>query len=111
MTLVPLESAYIEGNFRETQIDHVRPGQRVTIFVDALPGVALSGHVQNLEPASGVFFSLLPAHNATGNFTKIVQRVPVRVQLDPDDALLDILRPGLSTNVSVDTKPAKDKHT
>jgi membrane fusion protein (multidrug efflux system) len=107
MTLVPLESAYIEGNFRETQIDHVRPGQRVTIFVDALPGVALSGHVQNLEPASGVFFSLLPAHNATGNFTKIVQRLPVRISIDPDQSAARDLRVGMSVIPAIDVSAGK----
>ena len=80
------------------------PGQSATVVADVLPDHAFHGRVISLAPATGATFSVIPAENATGNFTKIVQRVPVRIELDGDDAMLRALRPGLSTTVSVDTR-------
>jgi membrane fusion protein, multidrug efflux system len=102
MVLVPLDRTYVEANFKETQLGGLRVGDRVRVEVDAYPGVALQGTVESLAPASGSTFSLLPPENATGNFTKIVQRVPVRVGLPPDNPLAGRLRPGLSVVVTVD---------
>jgi membrane fusion protein, multidrug efflux system len=105
-SLVPLDEVYVDANFKETQLAHLRPGQKVAITVDALPDQAIEGTVTSLAPASGAVFSLLPPDNATGNFTKIVQRLPVRVSVPPDVATLNLLRPGMSVVVSVNTKPA-----
>lgn len=96
LTLVPLDAVYIEAHFRETQIAHMQAGQPVEITVDALPDVQLKGRVESLGPASGVSFSTVPPHNATGNFTKIVQRLPVRIYLEPDQADTRKLRVGMS---------------
>jgi membrane fusion protein, multidrug efflux system len=104
-SLVPLDEVYIEANFKETQLAHLRPGQRVAIEVDALPGHAIGGTVSSLSPASGAVFSLLPPDNATGNFTKIVQRLPVRIDVPTEVAAQRLLRTGMSVVVSVDTKP------
>jgi membrane fusion protein (multidrug efflux system) len=104
-SLVPLDEVYIDANFKETQISRLRPGQTVQIGVDALPDRRLEGSVVNFAPASGSVFSLLPPDNATGNFTKIVQRVAVRVRVPADVAREGVLRPGMSVVVSVDTKP------
>lgn len=103
-SLVPLDAVFVDANFKETQLDRLRPGQRVSISVDALPGRSIDGTVASLAPASGSVFSLLPADNATGNFTKIVQRVPVRIRVPADVAGESLLRPGMSVVVSVDTK-------
>ncbi|WP_263262234.1 HlyD family secretion protein [Pseudomonas sp. RIT-PI-S] len=104
MTIVPLQALYLTANFKETQVGQMRPGQTVVVHVDALPGQALQGHVDSLAPGTGAQFALLPASNATGNFTKIVQRVPVRIQLEIPDALRDVLVPGLSATVDVDLR-------
>ena len=106
-SLVPLDEIYIDANFKETQLARLRPGQKVAISVDALPDQALEGTVDSLAPASGAVFSLLPPDNATGNFTKIVQRLPVRVRVPTDVAAQGLLRPGMSVVVSVNTKPTK----
>lgn len=103
MALVPLDSLWIEANYKETQITDMEPGQTARISVDAFPDVPLTGVVDSLSPASGGQFSLLPAENASGNFTKIVQRIPVRIRLPKDNPLLGKLRPGLSVIVDVDT--------
>ena len=105
MALVPLPQAYVVANFKETQLTHIQPGQTARIAVDSFPGDDLEGHVESLAPASGLEFALLPPDNATGNFTKIVQRVPVKIVLAPDKALLGKLRPGTSVEVSINTKP------
>jgi membrane fusion protein (multidrug efflux system) len=103
--LVPLSDVYIDANFKETQLGRLRPGQPVSIEVDALPGRKIEGVVQSVAPASGAVFSLLPPDNATGNFTKIVQRVPVRVRVPADVAARNELRPGMSVIVDINTKP------
>lgn len=103
MAIVPLHATYIVANFKETQLTSVRGGQPVTVRVDAFPDVKLSGHVDSLSPASGLEFSLLPPDNATGNFTKIVQRVPVKITLD-DSSLTGLLRAGMSVEPTIDTK-------
>jgi membrane fusion protein, multidrug efflux system len=103
--LVPLSDVFIDANFKETQLAHLQPGQPVSISVDALPDAALQGVVASVSPASGSVFTLLPPDNATGNFTKIVQRLPVRIQVPADVAERGALRPGMSVVVSVNTKP------
>jgi membrane fusion protein (multidrug efflux system) len=104
-SLVPLDAVYIDANFKETQVGRLKPGQPVTVSIDALPGHPLDGVVESLSPASGAMFSLLPPDNATGNFTKIVQRLPVRIAVPIDASGERVLRPGLSVVVSVNTKP------
>ena len=103
-SLVPLEGVYIDANFKETQLARLQPGQKVAISVDALPGDAVEGYVESVAPASGAVFSLLPPDNATGNFTKIVQRVPVRIRVPADVARQGLLKAGMSVVVKVDTK-------
>jgi membrane fusion protein (multidrug efflux system) len=104
MELVPLSRTYIVANYKETQLTHMRAGQRAWITVDTFPQDKLAARVASLAPASGLEFSLLPPDNATGNFTKIVQRVPVKLLIDNDGQLLGRLRPGMSVTVRVDTK-------
>jgi membrane fusion protein (multidrug efflux system) len=108
MSVVPLNTMYIGANFKETQIGRMRVNQPVEIEVDALPGLKLHGHVESVTPGTGAQFSLMPPENATGNFTKIVQRVPVRVALDAGPDARRVLVPGLSLKVIVDTRDAKD---
>jgi membrane fusion protein (multidrug efflux system) len=103
MAVVPLDAVYVVANFKETQLTHVRDGQPVEIRIDGFDGTRLTGHVDSLSPASGLEFALLPPDNATGNFTKIVQRVPVKIVLD-DHSLTGLLRPGMSAEPTVDTK-------
>lgn len=107
MSVVPLSSLYIIANFKETQIGLMRRGQPVTIHVDALGSTELTGHVDSISPGTGSQFSLLPPQNATGNFTKIVQRVPVRIAIDAGPEVRAILVPGLSVTVEVDTVSTK----
>ena len=102
LTLVPLDAVYVEANFRETQLARVQVGQPVEVTVDALPGLRLKGRVESLGPASGVSFSTVPPHNATGNFTKIVQRLPVRIQLEPGQEDVRRLRVGMSVRPVID---------
>ncbi len=104
LSLVPLESAYIVANFKETQIGRLKPGQKVDIKPDAYGDRVVVGVIDSVAPASGAEFSLLPPENATGNFTKIVQRVPVRITVPPEVAREGILRPGLSVVVDVRTR-------
>ncbi len=103
-SLVPLAEVYVTANFKETQVARLRPGQQVSMAVDALPEHTIQGTVESFSPASGAVFSLLPPDNATGNFTKIVQRLPVRIQVPLDVAREGLLRPGMSVVVSVNTK-------
>ena len=102
---MPLDAVYIDANFKETQLAELQPGQPVTICGRRLPGRTIEGRVASVAPASGSVFSLLPPDNATGNFTKIVQRVPVRIVVPADVAEQALLRPGMSVVVSVNTKP------
>jgi membrane fusion protein, multidrug efflux system len=105
MAVVPLDAVYVVANFKETQLTHVRNGQPVELYVDSFQTTRLKGHVDSLSPASGLEFALLPPDNATGNFTKIVQRVPVKIVLD-DQSLNGLLRPGMSAVPTVNTKSA-----
>jgi membrane fusion protein (multidrug efflux system) len=105
MAVVPLDAVYVIANFKETQLTHVRNGQPVELSVDSFDSTRLKGHVDSLSPASGLEFALLPPDNATGNFTKIVQRVPVKIVLD-DQSLNGLLRPGMSAEPTVNTKAA-----
>lgn len=107
--LVPLQSVRIDANFKETQVERMRPGQPVTVTVDAYPDHPIHGVVESFSPASGSVFSLLPPDNATGNFTKIVQRLPVRVKVPLAVAREGLLRPGLSAVVRVDTRTAGEQ--
>lgn len=104
MAIVPIPLVRIVANFKETQIAGLRRGQPVQIHTDAWPDVRISGRVESLAPSSGSRFSILPPENATGNFTKIVQRVPVRIAIDPGNALSGRLRPGLSVIVTIDSR-------
>ena len=103
ITLVPLRAVWVVANYREVQLTHVRPGQRTVVTVDALPGLRLHGHVDSLEPSSQALGSSLVPDRATGSFTKVIQRVPVKIALDPAPDLLGLLRPGLSAEAWIDT--------
>jgi membrane fusion protein (multidrug efflux system) len=102
MAVVPLNSIYVVANFKETQLTAIKPGQSVKLTVDSFPGVIFSGRVESLSPGSGSEFSLLPADNATGNFTKIVQRIPVKISIDSNE-LSGRLRAGMSVVPRIDT--------
>jgi len=104
MAVVPLQAVYIVANYKETQLTDVRSGQKATVDIDTFPGTTVHGYVDSLAPASGEEFALLPPDNATGNFTKIVQRIPVKIAIDVNDPLLGRLRPGMSVEPTIDTK-------
>lgn len=104
--LVPTEALYVDANFKETQLKKLVPGEKVKIKVDALEGDAIEGTIESISPASGSVFSLLPAENATGNFTKVVQRVPVRIAIPAAELATGKLRAGLSVVVEADTRTA-----
>jgi membrane fusion protein (multidrug efflux system) len=104
MQIVPLQQTYVVANFKETQLTQMRAGQRARIRIDAFRGDELTARVDSIAPASGLEFSLLPPDNATGNFTKIVQRVPVKLVLEGGSNLVGRLRPGMSVDVAVDTR-------
>jgi len=104
MSVVPLTDVWVVANFKETQVEGVTPGDPADITVDAYPGLHVAGHVESLSPATGAKFSLLPPDNATGNFTKVVQRVPVRIRLDRPNDPGQPLRPGMSVEATVTTK-------
>ena len=106
MSIVPLSGLWVDANFKESQLARVRVGQPAEVIADVLPGVSFHGRVASLAPATGAQFSIIPPENATGNFTKIVQRVPVRIRLEGDAAEFGRLRPGLSVVVYVDGRPA-----
>jgi membrane fusion protein (multidrug efflux system) len=108
LSLVPLAQVYVTANFKETQLTRMRPGQLAEISIDAYPDHTLEGRIESFAPASGAQFSLLPPDNATGNFTKIVQRVPVRIALPVNSPLAGLLRPGLSVTVTIDTRRSGD---
>jgi membrane fusion protein, multidrug efflux system len=107
MSLVPARGLWVDANFKESQLAHMHAGQTVFVAADVLPGQIFRGRVASLAPATGAVFSVLPAENATGNFTKIVQRVPVRILLDGDASALGQLRPGLSVIANVDMRSAE----
>ena len=106
LSVVPLARVWVDANYKETQIGSIHPGAQARITVDAYPGIEVAGTVTGFSPASGAKFSLLPPENATGNFTKVVQRVPVRIQLPADNPLAGKLRPGLSVVAHIDTRTA-----
>ena len=106
LSVIPEQGLWVDANFKEDQLARMRPGQTATLVADVMPARVIHGHLQSLAPGTGAIFSVIPPENATGNFTKIVQRVPVRIALDPQDARLGRLRPGLSMTVSIDTRPA-----
>jgi len=108
MSIVPVDKIYIQANFKETQVGLMRVGQPVTIEVDALEGIELRGKVESFSPGTGAQFSLLPPENATGNFTKIVQRIPVRISVDAKPETRALLLPGMSVHVSVDTRSGRE---
>jgi membrane fusion protein (multidrug efflux system) len=103
INVVPLPNVYVIANYKETQLTHVKPGQPVEVKVDTFSRDVVRGHVERIAPASGSQFALLPPDNATGNFTKVVQRIPVRIALDKGQPLLDRLLPGMSVVTSIDT--------
>lgn len=106
MAVVPLDALYVVANYKETQLADIRPGQRAIVRPDVRRSLELHGVVDSISPASGAEFSIIPMDTATGNFTKIVQRVPVRIRLDPAEARrAGVLRPGLSATVTIDTHP------
>ncbi len=104
LAVVPLQATYVVANFKETELTDVRPGQSARIEVDSFPDLPISGLVDSLAPASGQQFALLPPDNATGNFTKIVQRIPVRIVFDADNPLAGRLVPGMSVTATIDTR-------
>ncbi len=104
MTIVPSQDIYVVANFKETQIGLMRPGLPAKVRADALPGVEFAGEVTSVTPGTGANFSLIPPQNATGNFTKVVQRLPVRIRINPGPAARRVLVPGLSLEVEVDTR-------
>ncbi|HEY1431267.1 MAG TPA: HlyD family secretion protein [Stellaceae bacterium] len=108
ISLVPAYGLWVDANFKESQLAHIRPGLSASIEADVLPGQVFRGHVASLAPATGAEFSVLPPENATGNFTKIVQRVPVRIQLDDGASTLGSLRPGLSVTAAVDERSSSE---
>jgi membrane fusion protein (multidrug efflux system) len=108
LTVVPVQNVYLVANFKETQVGRMRVGQPVTLHVDALQGIDLHGVVDSFAPGTGAQFALLPPENATGNFTKIVQRVPVRIRIETGAQTRRVLLPGLSVTVDVDTRSALD---
>jgi membrane fusion protein, multidrug efflux system len=108
LSIVPAHGLWVDANFKEDQLARMRPGQKVTFYADVLPGLTFTGRVLSLAPATGAVFSVIPPENATGNFTKIVQRVPVRIAVDDNGGTLGLMRPGLSTTVSVYTHSAAE---
>jgi len=108
-SLTPLPSVWVIANYKETQLTHMAVGQKAEIEVDSFPGRTLRGHVLALAPGAGSQFALLPPDNATGNFTKVVQRVAVKIAIDDADGLSDRLRPGMSVVATVDTRQADHK--
>jgi membrane fusion protein (multidrug efflux system) len=111
MSVVPVASAYVVANFKETQLTDVRAGQAVEIAVDTFPGLVVHGHVDSIAPASGQEFALLPPDNATGNFTKVVQRIPVKITLERGNGSSPIdLRPGMSVVPTIETRVTAKDH-
>jgi membrane fusion protein (multidrug efflux system) len=109
ISVVPLSNVWVTANYKETQLTHVGIGQKAEVTFDTFPGITVTGRVDSIAPASGSQFSLLPPDNATGNFTKVVQRIPVKILLDPGSPLAGRLRPGMSAVATIltDSAPAK----
>jgi membrane fusion protein (multidrug efflux system) len=107
ISVVPLDNVWVLANYKETQLTHVAIGQRAEIRVDTFPGVVITAMVDSIAPASGGQFTLLPPDNATGNFTKVVQRIPVKLRIARDNPLAGKLRPGMSviSTILTDTTP------
>ncbi|HEV7835642.1 MAG TPA: HlyD family secretion protein [Caballeronia sp.] len=108
LSVVPVQSTYLTANFKETQVGHMRVGQPVILHVDALTGTDLHGVVDSFAPGTGAQFALLPPENATGNFTKIVQRIPVRIRIETGPETRSVLLPGLSVTADVDTRSSRE---
>jgi membrane fusion protein (multidrug efflux system) len=104
ISVVPLPNVWVIANFKETQMTNVRAGQSARVTVDAFPDLILRGHVETWSPGTGSTFALLPPDNATGNFTKVVQRIPVKIVLDNSAALGSLVRPGMSVVATIDTE-------
>ena len=104
LAIIPLDEVWVTANFKETQLKNMRPGQKATLTVDAFGGREFNGHVDSIAGATGARFSLLPPENATGNFVKVVQRVPVKIVLDEGQDNERLLRPGMSVTPTVHTK-------
>ena len=109
IAVVPLPNIWSLANFKETQMTNVRVGQPARVTVDAFPDLQLTGHVDSWSPGTGSTFALLPPDNATGNFTKVVQRVPVKIVLDSNQALGALVRPGMSVEATVDTGAPRER--
>jgi membrane fusion protein, multidrug efflux system len=109
ISVVPLPGIWVIANYKETQMTNVRIGDPARVTVDAFPDLALTGHVDSWSPGTGSTFALLPPDNATGNFTKVVQRVPVKIVLDPNEALGTLVRPGMSVEATIDTGPIENR--
>jgi membrane fusion protein (multidrug efflux system) len=109
VTVIPAQGLWVDANFKEDQLERMRPGQSVSVAADIFPGRVFHGRVNSLAPATGAVFSVIPPENATGNFTKIVQRVPVRVELDAEASGPSGLRPGLSVTATIDTRSAPEE--
>jgi membrane fusion protein (multidrug efflux system) len=109
ISVVPLDNVWILANYKETQLTRVEIGQRAEIRVDTFPGIVIDATVESIAPASGAQFSLLPPDNATGNFTKVVQRIPVKLRIRADNPLAGKLRPGMSVVATIltDTTPPR----
>ena len=103
MAIIPEKSIYIEANFKETQIEKMRLGQKVELRLDAYPSLMYSGKIESFSPASGATFSLMPPDNASGNFNKVVQRIPVRISIDAHPQM-DLVKPGMSVIAKVDLR-------
>jgi membrane fusion protein (multidrug efflux system) len=106
IAVVPMPNVWVVANYKETQMTNVRLGQPARIAVDAFPDLKLTGHVDSWAPGTGSTFALLPPDNATGNFTKVVQRVPVKIVLDSNPSLGSLVRPGMSVEATIDTSAA-----
>ena len=106
LSVAPLPNVWVIANYKETQMTNIRVGQKASVTVDAFPGAVLHGRVDSWSPASGAQSALLPPDNATGNFTKVVQRIPVKITLELDPLLGDLLRPGMSVIAAIDTRSA-----
>lgn len=110
LSVVPDQDIWIQANFKETQIGRMRAGQHAELTFDSFPGTPIEGRVDSLFAASGAQFSLLPPDNATGNFTKVVQRIPVKLTFAADNPLKGLIRPGMSVDVAVDIDSESDRH-